>query len=505
MGSYINSQDQKIKSTVNEINGYLSPADASSYSDVSAASADFVNQNELNTILSNYQKIGQYALYGNYVTQDMLKNVQPSGSYAPAGNYIIKDDLQQNYQPTNNYVNRNMMQNYAPAGNYALKSDLASYQQVGNYAPAGQYLKADDLMNYALLKDLNPTMTNLTYNNKNLITSTFNQNINSASVTFGLKETASKTLLPSGNYQPSGDYVLKPKYDYAFYNVEKQLQPKGDYAVGVDITNLQNNYATVNDLNSYQLNDNYVTESQYNNLNLTPAFNNFVQKSYLQDNYLPVGNYATSNNYPDASVLNNYMLYGDARNILINMNVNGVNFKQGPVGDQGNQGNSGLPGINGKNGKNGPEGDRGDVGPPGKNGTNGLNGRNGIQGNPGPVGNTGPRGDKGIPGVFKNYKNEQSLQLGNPAFNAISLSYNPSDINNSSININKNNDYTQGVVINGPVKINNVNGSMKNNGNLNVNNKLCLQDVCITSKDINNLNILTQLPPPPPQNHFINK
>jgi len=493
----------------NELNTLMAPSSAPSPAVVGAAYGDYVTQNELNTILNQYQKIGDYALSGNYVTHDMLQKLQPKGSYAQYGSYMDANELQQNYQPVGDYAPSSLLQNYAPLGNYALKSDLNNYQIAGNYAPAANYLKASDMTSYALQQDLVPTMCNLVHKDEKYVDDQFTYYasfVNSPATAFACNVEVQRTKLRKGNYALASNYVLAPDYQTFLYNETSKLLPKNNYMVEDDTIDLEDNYVFVQYANSaYQQNGNYVTQQQYQNINSTPILNNLVKKADLQK-YQPAGSYAPKLNYIDPSSLSKYILNTDARNILANLNQN-VHFVKGPAG---NPGKTGAQGVHGTDGAQGPQGPQGPRGPPGLDGKNGRNGTPGARGPPGPPGKPGlpgKDGPQGPPGKLKDYTNSISLSLGNALDSvtgqstAVQVQYNNANMKQSSININPNTDFTGGVNINGPTYIKNATenypkylnpGSATTSyGNLNVQNKLCINNTCVTAKDIDNLNTIT--------------
>ena len=259
----------------NELNNLFSPAQANS--PVANTISDFITQTDLNNIVANYQKAGNYQNIGNYATQDMLQNLQPAGSYAPAGNYIAANDLENNYQPASTqYVDKSVLKNYAPAGNYLTQADLYAYQEIGNYAPSGNYMKATDLTNLALLNDLEPGMQGLTAEVENIIDNTINMYRKSANYVY--KSDAESSLLPLGNYTPKGDYVLNGDYNTQMNKIKSSLLPltPSGYVTSDDKASVINTYASLNDLSGYQPNGSYLTESQYQNIGNSPVANNFV-------------------------------------------------------------------------------------------------------------------------------------------------------------------------------------------------------------------------------------
>lgn len=482
----------------NELNNLFSPAQANS--PVANTISDFITQTDLNNIVANYQKAGNYQNIGNYATQDMLQNLQPAGSYAPAGNYIAANDLENNYQPASTqYVDKSVLKNYAPAGNYLTQADLYAYQEIGNYAPSGNYMKATDLTNLALLNDLEPGMQGLTAEVENIIDNTINMYRKSANYVY--KSDAESSLLPLGNYTPKGDYVLNGDYNTQMNKIKSSLLPltPSGYVTSDDKASVINTYASLNDLSGYQPNGSYLTESQYQNIGNSPVANNFVLNSYLQTNYQPVGKYAPPDTYIDPSVLSNYILSTDAQNQLNNfssLNSNPNLYVRGPPGKQGDQGLQGPQGPKGVIGEKGPKGLQGDQGQQGDQGPQGETGNAGGIGPQGDQGDQGPEGKQGRPGGFKDYTSENTISLGNNYTDTTGTLGNTGQsraITNMGgrIGINPNNDFGNGVNINGNVTTN----------TFNVANRLCVQGVCLTAANINQFNSYFN-PPPPPVDYY---
>lgn len=479
----------------NELNNLFSPAQANS--PITNSISDFVRQSDLNNIVANYQKAGNYQNIGNYATQDMVQNLQPAGSYALADNYIAANDLESNYQQASTqYVDKSILKNYAPAGNYLTQTDLYAYQEIGNYAPSGNYMKSTDLTNLALLNDLEPGMQNLTTEVEHIIDNTIDMYRKSATYVF--KSDADSGLLPINNYTPRGDYVLNGDYNTQINKITSTLQPMtpSGYVTSDDKASVISTYTSLNDLNGYQLNGSYLTKNQYQNIGNSPVANNFVLNSYLQTNYQPLGNYAPADTYIDPSVLSDYISATDAKSQLNNfssLKSNPSLYVKGPDGNQGAQGNQGPQGSKGATGSKGSPGAQGPQGPQGQQGITGYTGIQGDIGPQGPMGPQGAVGNTGKPGGFKDYTKETTLVLGSKYTDTTNTLGNTGEsraITNTGgkIEINPNNDFGNGVNINGNATAT----------TFNVANTLCIQNVCLTAANINKFNNYFN-PPPPPQ------
>lgn len=443
--------------------------------DYSQTDRNLLEISKLQNVLTQYQNVGSYAPAGNYVISDEIKNYQLKGNYAPAANYALQDYVQQNYLPKGDYALVTDLNNYAPAGNYAYKSDLEALDPLGNYQAPADYAGADQLQLYSTSNNFVDVRNSIKEQIGDELMDDIDNYFGEYTIYAKPQDYAKYQL--NGNYLtgPATNYVSPSSANQQYNTIINTYQSNGDYATEDTLSNLKTTYITKTDLQkNYQPKGRYITTTEFNNVRSSPTVNNFIKPSDFSQ-YQPIGDYASvapSGKYVNQQMLTHYVSTADAS--LWTEQFNNIVGPQGPQGLQGSTGPVGPPGLKGNIG---PQGEKGKTGPKGIQGGRGDKGAQGPPGPPGEKGQQGPQGDDGPDGFNGDYSMLAEIQLGNN-INTNGLGTSGSsralakDVNNT-LTVNKGNDFTGGVTLNGPY-INHTGTQTNINGNLCIGTNNCI-------------------------------